>query len=253
MFRKELSNKNFLFTVIHKSGVIIYSYPYLNDEHVLVSSLISAIIALIDNIVNDTKHRGIQLKFGKYRATCRRDNDIIFCLFINNSKHFYEEDSMLNDLIKIVYQNFPTTISDNIVKIDDKRSRELDAAIDLYIETLENYSVNISSSSRIVYRMWLLTKSPNIKIIKKIYQALLEGKIIFMFHRDLSIAYEFAEAIIESSIRPLEIRIIKPEDINVVDLTKQAIYVSKGAPKRKVSKIIESNVVFLNLEELSES
>lgn len=247
MFKKELTNMNMLFSVIHTSGVIIYSYPYLNEEHILVSSLVAAINALVTNIVDDADHE-MTMKFGDYHATCKVYDDVIYCFF--SDKTFYRSSTVLDDLIEIVKQNFPAIINNDIVRVNDEKVKALDAAIDLYLTTITDYVKDVSLGNfQALYKIWLLSKSPNIHIIKKVYEAIINGKTIFLFHEDMGFAYEFASLIVDSlPIKKLPIRIISSKSIQEADLTQQAIYIARKRPRGRVSKIVETHAALINLE-----
>lgn len=115
-----------IFIVIHEGGVVIYVYPPQEEEKYLLSSLISAIFAIMDG-VSSRENEVVQVSSKDKEMFAMKKGDIIYALFIPKESKI-NGNKLLLSFFKILNESFPAEIVDGLVKVRTD-TRDIDLKI----------------------------------------------------------------------------------------------------------------------------
>jgi len=225
------------FLVLHESGIIIYTYPDLGKEQYLISSLISATMALGDR-VSGREGEIASVKIGDRTILAVKEKDIIYSLI--TTKKIVGAEKLLFSLVEETKKNFPVEIVDGVV-----RSKMDTAMLDTRISSLILLHIRVTEVARGEERREIHIPLPDAyKIIGakrfvKILRLLIAGKnIIIAGYDPISIA-KVLFIINNLYPRPIQILTMDEEGINKLSSlgAQSIIIVRRGLEEKLASKL----------------
>jgi len=234
-----------LFLVLHESGVIIYTYPELGREQYIISSLLSATIALGEQISRGGEVA--KMNIGDRVIITIKEDDIIYSLVL--SREIEGLDKLLFSLVEIVKKDFPAEIVDGIVRSRDDTlglTEQIESTINLFIRAIrlekkEHIEVGLPFTD--VYRIIGGNK------LTKIFRCLVANKNIIVVGYDPISISKVLHVI--PSIWPRQIEVIMAEE--KMDISKIApkdvpivVICKRGMEKEIAEKI--GNVTIIDFD-----
>ncbi len=237
MSTKKQEIPNIIFLVLHESGIIVYSYPNLGKEQYLLSSLISATMAIGEQISN-REGEIASVTIGDRTVLAIRENDIIYALI--TTKHYAQMNKLLFLMIEETKKNFPAKIVDGIV-----RSKADTTLLDTRIEsliTMHSKVLELEKRKPIETAEIPLTDVHRIlgeyKFAKILRGLIADKNIIIMGYDPISIA-KIIHTIIGLFPRPISFLTIEETELNRLNQVHPpaVIICRRGLEKKIVEKI----------------